>query len=131
MPDQHRYLPAYEKDLIGLVKAIKHWRPYVWGLKFLVRTDHYSLKFLLEQKVLSPLQQHWFSKLMGFTFSVEYKAGRQNIVADSLSCREEDNSSLMAICMPQLCLFDEIQFKESSNSLLKFSISSQKQIVEV
>lgn len=83
IPDRHYHIPAYEKELIGLVKAIKHWRSYVWGQKFLVRIDHYSLKFLLEQKVLSPLQQHWFSKLMGFTFYVEYKAGRQNTVADS------------------------------------------------
>jgi hypothetical protein len=40
--------PAYERELIGLVKAVRHWRPYIWGRAFTVCTDHYSLKFLLD-----------------------------------------------------------------------------------
>lgn len=46
---RHRSLTAYERELIGLVHAIRHWRPYLWRRRFLVRTDHYSLKFLLDQ----------------------------------------------------------------------------------
>jgi hypothetical protein len=33
----------YERELIGLVKTVKHWRPYLWGRTFLIRSDHYSL----------------------------------------------------------------------------------------
>jgi hypothetical protein len=44
----HRSLAAYERELIGLVLAIRHWRPYLWGRQFLVRTDHFSLKYLLD-----------------------------------------------------------------------------------
>lgn len=71
MAARHRSLPAYEKELIGLVKAVKHWHSYLWGRVFLIRTDHYSLKFLLEQKLLSPIQQKWLSKLLSFSFTVE------------------------------------------------------------
>jgi hypothetical protein len=42
---QHKKLPAYERELIRLVKAVRYWRPYLWGRQFKVRTDHYSLKF--------------------------------------------------------------------------------------
>ena len=28
---QHAKLAAYERELIGLVKAVRHWRPYVWA----------------------------------------------------------------------------------------------------
>jgi hypothetical protein len=28
---RHRSLAAYERELIGLVHAIRHWRPYLWG----------------------------------------------------------------------------------------------------
>ena len=45
---RHLKLAAYERELIGLVQAVRHWRPYLWGCHFLVRTDHYSLKFLLD-----------------------------------------------------------------------------------
>jgi hypothetical protein len=35
----------------GLVKAVRHWRPYLWTRPFVVRTDHYALKFLLDQRI--------------------------------------------------------------------------------
>jgi hypothetical protein len=47
----HLKLAAYEQELIGLVQAVRHWRPYLWGRSFRVRMDHYSLKFLLDQRV--------------------------------------------------------------------------------
>lgn len=40
---RHAKLAAYERELIGLVQAVRHWCPYLWGRSFLVRTDHYSL----------------------------------------------------------------------------------------
>jgi hypothetical protein len=46
--DRHRALAAYEQELIGLVQAVRHWRPYLWGHRFIVKTDHYSLKYLLD-----------------------------------------------------------------------------------
>jgi hypothetical protein len=54
---RHLKLAAYKQELIGLVHAVRHWRPYLWGPSFWVRTDHYSLKFLLDQR-LSTVPQH-------------------------------------------------------------------------
>jgi hypothetical protein len=48
---RHVSLAAYERELIGLVQAVRHWRPYLWGRAFIVKTDHYSLKFLLDQRL--------------------------------------------------------------------------------
>lgn len=39
---RHIKLAAYERELIGLVQAVRHWRPYLWGREFVVRTDHQS-----------------------------------------------------------------------------------------
>jgi hypothetical protein len=36
---RHLKLAAYERELIGLVQVVRHWRPYLWGRQFLVRTD--------------------------------------------------------------------------------------------
>ncbi|KAF2309076.1 hypothetical protein GH714_000340 [Hevea brasiliensis] len=121
---RHQNLPAYERELIGLVKALKHWHSYLWGREFIVRTDHYTLKYLLEQRHLSATQQHWISKLLGFSFTVEYRAGKSNVVADALSRRNADDSILMAVSMPQLSLFDEIRKEHSDSPAIQQQISA-------
>lgn len=46
-------------------------------------------------------QHHWVGKLLGFNFSVEYKAGSTNTVADALSRRDtEEEAAVMAISGP-------------------------------
>lgn len=89
--------PAYEKELISLVKAICYWQPYLWGQQFDSKTDNYSFKFLLEQKVLNSTQEYWISKLLGFDPVVEYRAGKENVVVDALSYQFEFASECHAI----------------------------------
>ena len=104
---RHAKLAAYERELIGLVQAVKHWRPYLWGREFVVRTDHQSLKYLLDQRLSTIPQHHWVAKLLGFDFRVEYKPGAANVVADALSRRDEEASATMAVLStPSFALFD-------------------------
>ena len=106
---RHIKLAAYERDLIGLVQAVRHWRPYLWGRRFLVRTDHYSLKFLLDQRLSTVPQHHWVSKLLRFDFAVEYRPGRLNSVTDALSRRDEDAVTELALSGPSFALYDDIR----------------------
>ena len=78
-------LAVYQHELIGLVKAVRHWRPYLWGRSFKIRTDHYSLKYLPDQRLSTIPQHQWVSKLLGYDFTVEYHPGRQNMAVDPLS----------------------------------------------
>jgi hypothetical protein len=54
-----------------------------------IRTDHRSLRFLLNQRLTTIPQHQWASKLLSFDFVVEYKPGALNVVADALSRRNE------------------------------------------
>jgi hypothetical protein len=45
----HHALATYERELIGLVHVVCHWMPHLWSRRFLVKTDHYNLKYLLDQ----------------------------------------------------------------------------------
>lgn len=44
LPPRHRGLASYERELIGLAQAVRHWHPYLCGRPFEVRTDHQPLK---------------------------------------------------------------------------------------
>lgn len=104
----HLKLASYERKLIRLVQEVHHWRSYLWGHHFMVRTDHYALKFLLDQR-LSMLPQHqWVSKLFGYDFDVEYHLGLLNTIADALSLHGDDDTALIVITGPTFCLFDDI-----------------------
>ena len=39
----------YAKEMLAIIKAIRTWRPYLLGRKFIIRTDQKSLKHLLDQ----------------------------------------------------------------------------------
>ena len=107
---RHRALAAYERELIGLVQAIRHWRPYLWGRRFEVKTDHYSLKYLLDQRLSTIPQHHWVGKLLGFDFSVEYKPGHTNAVADALSRRDTPEEGLvLALSGPRFDFIDRLR----------------------
>ncbi|KAF2295863.1 hypothetical protein GH714_034681 [Hevea brasiliensis] len=52
LAERHLKLLAYERELIGLAKAMQYWRPYLWGSSFLIHIDHFSLKYLLKRLLL-------------------------------------------------------------------------------
>ena len=80
----------------------------------MVRTDHYSLKFLLDQCLSTVSQHQWISKLFGFDFVVEYRLGRLNTVADALSRRDVEDSAASGAAVhllstPTFALLDDIR----------------------
>ena len=62
----------------------------------MIETDQQSLKHLLEQRVGTPMQQRWITKLLSYPFVVEYKKGKENVVADALS-RQADSELMLEI----------------------------------
>jgi hypothetical protein len=103
-------LVAYERELISLVQAVRPWCPYLLGRSFLMHTDHFSLKFLLDQWLSTIPQHQWASKLLGFNFKVEYKTGTANIITDALSGRDtEAGCELTALSVPTFQLFDDLR----------------------
>lgn len=43
---KHQGLTAYEKELMALFMAVDKWRHYLHPNHFIIKTDHFSLKFL-------------------------------------------------------------------------------------
>jgi hypothetical protein len=87
----------YEKEMLAILHAIDLWHPYLLGQCFQIKTDHQSLKYFLEQRISSLEQQKWVTKLFGYDYEIIYKKGKQNVVADALSCKYEDEGSLFSL----------------------------------
>ncbi|GJX04160.1 putative mitochondrial protein [Tanacetum coccineum] len=82
---RHKGLSTYEKELWAVVYALEKWRGYLLGRHFKIKTDHFSLKYLMEQRLSTPFQIKWLPKLLGYDYEILYKKGSENIVADALS----------------------------------------------
>ncbi|XP_058784831.1 uncharacterized protein LOC131659692 [Vicia villosa] len=92
---------VYVREMFAVTEAIKKWRQYLIGQEFHIYTDQKSLRNLLLQKIQTPEQQKWASKLQGFNFEIFYKPGKSNLVADALSRKYSvDTPTLLAISSP-------------------------------
>lgn len=91
---------ATEKELAAIVWAVKHFRPYIYGTKFQLRTDHKALVWLRQKKDLNRKLLNMKLELEEYEFEVVYKKGTLNRNADALSrieCEISDNAEIHAI----------------------------------
>jgi RNase H-like domain found in reverse transcriptase/Reverse transcriptase (RNA-dependent DNA polymerase)/Integrase zinc binding domain/Retroviral aspartyl protease/Integrase core domain/Retrotransposon gag protein/Chromo (CHRromatin Organisation MOdifier) domain len=84
---KNQALSTYEKELLALFTAVHKWRHYLQGLPFVIKTDHISLKHLLEQRLTNSLQHKGLCKLLGLQYEIQYRKGIENKAADALSRR--------------------------------------------
>ena len=94
-PAERRY-SASEREALACMWACEHWNFYVYGRRFTLVTDHQALKMLLTTGGTGhrPLRLHrWADQLFQYTFSVVYRPGKQNVVADCLSRSFESSVS--------------------------------------
>lgn len=85
---------AIEKELLAIDWATRHFRPYLFGRKFTLYTDHQPLTYALNLKTPNSKLVKWRLRLSEFNFEVEYKPGKQNVVADALSRIPQENLEL-------------------------------------
>lgn len=75
------------KELLAVVKAVEKFHYYLYGQKFVVRTDHASLKWLFNFRQPEGQVARWLQKLQEYQFEVVHRAGRSHMNADVLSRR--------------------------------------------
>ncbi|XP_046141954.1 uncharacterized protein LOC123987841 [Osmia bicornis bicornis] len=76
---------ATERELLAVIYAVTHFRPYIYGRKFYLITDHKPLTWLHNLTDPASRLMRWKLKLSEYDYEIKYKPGKQNINADALS----------------------------------------------
>lgn len=74
-----------EKELLAIIWAIKHFRPYLYGKHFKIFTDHKPLKYLFNIKDPSSRLIRWRLLLQEYEFEIYHKPGSTIPHVDALS----------------------------------------------
>ncbi|GKD08386.1 reverse transcriptase, partial [Tanacetum coccineum] len=53
---KHHLMSTYEKEFLAIVYALEKWRGYLLDRHFKIKTDHFSLKYLLDERMSTPTQ---------------------------------------------------------------------------
>lgn len=74
-----------EKECLAVVWGIRKLRAYLEGYRFIVLTDHQSLKWLMKMEDPTGRLARWALELQQYDFEICYRRGALNNVADALS----------------------------------------------
>lgn len=83
--DSETRYSTIEKELLAIVWACKYFRPYLYGRKFTIYTDHRPLIWLFKLKEPNSKLIRWRLKLEEYDYDIVYKKGKFNTNADALS----------------------------------------------
>ena len=91
---QRRYCTTY-REMLAAVVMCTHFRSYLRGSQFTLRTDHSSLRWLQKFKNEDGMLARWYLLLGQFSVTFEYRPGSQHANADGMSrqcgqCRRPD-----------------------------------------
>ena len=100
--------PVHDKELLAMKYALVKFRVHLLGaLPFVIYTDHASLRTATSSPHLSQRMARWLSFFAEYNFRVEYKPGKQNVLADALSRRPD--YELAHVTSVTTSLFDAIR----------------------
>ena len=74
-----------EKELLSIVWATKYFRPYLYGHRFKVVSDHRPLVWFMNVKDPGSRLMRWRIQLAEYDYEIVHKRGTQNTNADALS----------------------------------------------
>jgi len=86
-----------EKELLAIVYCTNYFRPYIYGRKFSLVTDHKPLTWLHSVKDPTSKLVRWRLKLAEYEYDVTYKAGKTNVNADALSRNPVDINKIFRL----------------------------------
>ena len=125
LSEAQRKYSAYDRELLAIYEAVKHFRHLLEGRTFTIYTDHKPITFAFRQNPgkASPRQFNHLDFIGQFSTDIRHISGKENVVADALSRVEElsSNSIDWAKLADEQAIDPELQNLLQSDTNLKFS----------
>ena len=83
--------PIHDKELLAIIRCLEHWDAELRSVaSFTVLTDHLNLQYFTKKQPLSERQARWAETLSRYNFTIKHRPGKEAMVPDALSRREQD-----------------------------------------
>lgn len=82
---QERKYATTKKELLSMVAFTKHFKHFLLGKEFVLRTDHNSLRWLHNFQGLEGQLARWIEQLANFQYRIVHRPGKLHSNADALS----------------------------------------------
>jgi len=85
-PHEQKWSVIEWEAAYGIVWALKHFRPFIYGYPVIIKSDHRPLQWLLSSRTLNDKLMRWSLVISDYNIlDIEYIPGKDNVVADALS----------------------------------------------
>ncbi|GKB90511.1 putative nucleotidyltransferase, ribonuclease H [Tanacetum coccineum] len=76
--------PTHDLEFATVIFALKIWRHYLYGVKFIIYTDHRSLQYFLEKKDPNMRQRRWLDLLKDYDCEIRYHSAELMDILEDL-----------------------------------------------
>jgi hypothetical protein len=80
---------AVEKEAQAIIEAVRHWRHFLTGRHFTLKTDQKSVSYMFDVqhkgKIKNDKIMRWKLELACYSFDIVYRPGKSNVAPDTLS----------------------------------------------
>ena len=78
-----------EKEAQAIIEAVRHWKHFLTGRHFTLKTDQKSVAYMFDQrhqgKMTNDKFLRWRLQLSCYSFDIVYRPGKDNVPPDTLS----------------------------------------------
>ena len=115
-----RNYDIYEREFLGVLKALKHFRPHVTATEIPVTilTDHTNLTHWKATRKVNRQVARWFAEIQDYNLIIKHIPRKIHTAPDILSrppgadCRKEDNTDI--VLLPPSMFIVTIQAKDDT-----------------
>ena len=120
-----------QKELLAVVIFVQKFSAYLMGKEFKVRSDHASLRWLLNFRNPSGMIARWFEILSQFHFTIEHRPGALHTVPDALSRRPDQQTDQACQTDPETERCFQVRSDDWSSSYLRSELDKDADIAEI